>query len=449
MKKSFFLSLVTLAMAGFFTARAAAPDEPPKTDAPAAEKAAPESAGDDDVVPVTVSINPSARQPDPVALPAVFCKPGKHKACERIQEILLRDFSMSGFFEVLNPKSFIADRENESLKKTKWSDWFNVGAKYLIKVEASSSGDKFDLSLRLYDVSLKKTIHLKDEDLKGLSEKEVPRAVHGYVNRVIEAITGSPGFFGSSVVFSQKTSKTTRAIYAVGIDGTGRHVLAGGNTLNMFPSMVGGSLLYTSFRTGFPQLYLNGKRITKDKLHYRGARLSPGGGSIAAAASAGGQSDLFLLSTSGKIKKKLTDTWWDEVSPSWAPEGGQIAFVSNRTGGPQIYVMSAGGGSSRRLTYAGAYNSTPDFGPGGEVAFAGMDEGHSDIFVVDMESNVRRITQDQGSNKDPAFSPDGRHLVFVSSRGGGWRIWLATSDGRYQFQVTPRRGGYSTLFWAR
>jgi TolB protein len=411
--------------------------------------AAPLEAGvNPDEVPVTLTIVPSARELDPVAIPKLICS-GASASCTTVKDILTKDLTISGFFQVLDERSYITDMNTESLKRTKWDDWFNVGAKYLIKGKIEAAGDLLNVGLRLYDVSGKSIIDLDGQDTSGIKPDQLPKVVHYFVNEVIRAITGTPGLFGSQILFSQKSGKSTRAIYTIGIDGTAKHALAGGSTLNMFPSMTNGSMVYTSFKAGKPDIYINGKRVTRDSRHYRGARLSPDGSVLAVSADDGGQSDLFLMSTSGKIIRRLTKSWWDEVSPTWSPDGSMIAFVSNRSGGPQVYVMNKDGSGMRRVTMAGNYNSTPSFGPDGKIVFAGMDEGHSDIFVTDLEGNISRITQGQGSNKDPAFSPDGRHIVFVSSRGGGWRIWMATAEGRYQFQVTEKAGGYSTLFWVR
>ena len=72
-----------------------------------------------------------------------------------------------------------------------------------------------------------------------------------------------------------------------------------------------------------------------------------------------------------------------------------------------------------------------------------------DIFTVDLSGNLTRLTQDQGSNKDPTWSPDGRYVAFLSNREGGWKVWIMTDDGRYQFPISDSAGGYATPDWGR
>ena len=60
---------------------------------------------------------------------------------------------------------------------------------------------------------------------------------------------------------------------------------------------------------------------------------------------------------------------------------------------------------------------------------------------------VVRLTQDMGDNEDPTWSPDGRYLVFSSTRTGKSDLWLSTADGRYQTKITSG-GGWTQPSWA-
>ncbi|HIN86286.1 MAG TPA: protein TolB, partial [Myxococcales bacterium] len=104
--------------------------------------------------------------------------------------------------------------------------------------------------------------------------------------------------------------------------------------------------------------------------------------------------------------------------------------------------------NAKQLTITNNYNSTPHWGVNNLIVFAGMTASGSDIFTVDLSGNINRITQDQGTNLDPCWSPDGRYLAFVAIRKGkGKRIWISSADGRWQFPISKKSGSYSTLRW--
>lgn len=451
MKRKALLTLMMLTMSGLVGVASSeelpTPEPGPGTD-PAGSVA---TAWEDypAVDPILLSVGPGARALDPVAVPAATCRAGA-RWCETVVDVVSRDLAISGFFKILDPASYVADMSRESLDDTKWDDWFNVGAKYLIKVEVEGAGKgNFALSFRLFDVNLRKSIELEYQEA-AVSSKGVRRAVHKFVNEVIRVITGTKGPFGGAIAYALRTGQGSKGVFTISVDGMGTSARSPADSINMLPSLAYGHLIYTSFRPGEPAIFLDGKRISEPGRAYRGARLRPDGKMIAVSADSGaGQSDIFLMTLEGKLEQNLTEHWADEVSPAWSPGGGKLAFVSNRTGSPQIYVMNGDGSGQRRLTFAGGYNSTPDYGPDGLVVFAGMDEAHSDIFVVDQGGNISRITQDQGNNKDPTWSPDGRHIAFVSDRAGKPHIYIATADGRYQSPITQKGGHYSTLFWAR
>lgn len=397
---------------------------------------------------IHVVVGPSGSELQAIAVQSVGC-PQSGDGCARVVSTVSRDLELSGFFKVLDPDSFIADMSRETLAATNWPDWMNVGASWLVKFSVSGSGASAGVEFRLYDVNGKAQRTVKAQSFPGVGINGLRAAAHKFVNAVILEITGQPGIFGSRIVVSLKKDKDTRDIITMEMDGSGRDTVISNGSANMFPKWTrGGKLIYTSFESGLPQIYLGGKRLTDDGYEYRSSEMSPDGSRIVASVDMGEQSDLVLIDPkTGKIVQNLTETEWDEVSPTWSNGGNMIAFVSSKNGNPQIFIMNADGSGVRRLTMAGNYNTQPRFGPGNKVVFSGMDGFRSDLFFVDMEGNIARLTQNQGNNKDGAWSPDGRYLVFLSDRTGDWKVWIMTADGRWQFPITGDSGRFGTPDW--
>ncbi len=401
---------------------------------------------------IHVVVNPSGKALDPLAIYAPSCDKSLHALCKQATGWLTHDMRISGVFKVLNPKSFIADPAKESLGNTNWSAWVSVGARYLIKCRIRGTPKHVNVDFRLYSVVAKATIPVHWSHSANMGKKGLYKAVSSFADGVIQAVTGSRGLFDSRILYSVKLAGFERLIGAVNMDGTHRRVLVSNKTSNMFPAFgPGGRLLYTSFLPGIPSLYLGRHRLTRDKYQYRSAEYCASKGLIAASVDmGGGQSDIVLVDPkTGRVRKNLTHSAADEVSPSWSPDCKRIAYVSNVTSTLQIYVMDANGHHKRRLTMLGTYNTSPAFGKDGVVLFSGMDEFVYDIFSVDMKGHITRLTQNQGSNKDPAWSPDYRYAVFVSNRSGGWNLYVSTPDGRYQFKITHDGARYATPAWAR
>ena len=106
-----------------------------------------------------------------------------------------------------------------------------------------------------------------------------------------------------------------------------------------------------------------------------------------------GEQGLVVQSLDGEISYAITDDARD-TGPVWSPDGQQIAFTRRQHDHWEVYLVDAGGGNLRRLT------DTP-----------------------------RRPHGQPGNSAAPAWSPDGRHLAFLTDRTGEWQIWVMAADG--------------------
>ena len=144
-----------------------------------------------------------------------------------------------------------------------------------------------------------------------------------------------------------------------------------------------------------------------------------------------GNPEIYVVNRDGSGMRRLTYHPENDVTPTWAPSGNQIAFTSNRTGRPQIWIMNADGSGQQKITNE-SWCDRPTWSPApfNEIAYASQSGGGYDIRIYDFATrNTRTITDGIGSNESPAFSPNGRHLAFTSTRAGKAQI----------FTIAPRR----------
>jgi TolB protein len=114
-------------------------------------------------------------------------------------------------------------------------------------------------------------------------------------------------------------------------------------------------------------------------------------------------------------------------------------------------VMDADGLNQRRLTFgeSNADRATWSPAPYNEIAYAGQSGPGYDIRIFDVATGqTRTLTDGVGTNESPAFSPNGRHIAFVSSRQGKMHIFTMARDGRGLRQIT-RVGNNTYPNWSR
>ena len=129
---------------------------------------------------------------------------------------------------------------------------------------------------------------------------------------------------------------------------------------------------------------------------------------------------------------------------------GQIAFSSDRDGDQEIYVMDADGGNPRRLTNNRDGDWAPSWSPDGKhIVFLSGRDGHVDrhapipeIYVMDADGgNPQNLTNNPKADRSPSWSPDGKRIVFESDRDAGGNphsidIYVMDANGENQERLT-------------
>jgi Tol biopolymer transport system component len=171
------------------------------------------------------------------------------------------------------------------------------------------------------------------------------------------------------------------------------------------------------------------------------------------------EGDIFVVHADGTGRTQLTDHPAEDFDPVWSPDGTQIAFRSHRDDGDEeVYLMNADGSDQRNLSNAPNHGDySPAWSPDGEwIAFMSNRAGNNNIWVIQPDgSGLRQVTDIQGISEYPSWAPDGGRIAFnctfgriLSSGSGDFEICLVNFDGSDLIQITDTPGSNKFPAWS-
>jgi len=122
-----------------------------------------------------------------------------------------------------------------------------------------------------------------------------------------------------------------------------------------------------------------------------------------------------------------------------APDGLVVGVGSADQNVYEVVRDRSGAWSRAELATEGPFQDRqPTYSPDGRfLLFSSSRSGNLDIWRLDRETGeLMRLTDHEADDWDPAYSPDGRSLLFSSQRSGRFEVWMAGADGSSPRQVT-------------
>jgi len=156
--------------------------------------------------------------------------------------------------------------------------------------------------------------------------------------------------------------------------------------------------------------------------------------------------DIFEANPDGSGLVRLTDAGGYDAEGSYSPDGKSIVFCSERSGpgNLELYIMNADGTGVRKLTNApGCYNGGPFFSPDGKRVIFRSDrkkKDHLQVMVINVDgTGEKTLAEDlDWVQWGPFWHPDNRHIVYaaanhaVAGRPNYDIYWMNVDTGKFK-----------------
>jgi len=118
---------------------------------------------------------------------------------------------------------------------------------------------------------------------------------------------------------------------------------------------------------------------------------------------------------------------------AWTSDGESLIYKGCLGDQCGLYKINIDGSSPQQIT-EDLSDTNPAISPAGKfIAFMSEDDGNWDVYVMESNGTGRKqLTVDPTADGLPTWSPDGRTIAFVSDRSGEWAMWAMNADGSNQ-----------------
>lgn len=333
---------------------------------------------------VVVNINEGVMKPINIAL---HLTDGVHSLKDRFLEVVSNDLRSTGLFRIVPSAAFMQNLTGVH-QQPKFILWKTINTEYLMNAETKLKGGVFSVEFALYDISSSEKI--KVFSISG-DVKDWRKAAHKVSNAIYERIVGEVGYFDTKILYvdvrKDKRGLKRHRLAIMDQDGHNNQYLTSGNTIVLTPRFSPNGNEFSFF--SYKEKIVNGRRIPLTAQVYR--------------------YDLI-----NKRMIRGLNLQGMTYAPRYSPDGTNL-----------IFSLSEKTRNGRAVSSIFRYNI------------------HSQQLV--RITDARRFLCIDTS---PCYSPDGKHIVFNSDRGGSQQLYIMDADGSNVRRLSYGKGRYATPVWS-
>ena len=393
----------------------------------------------------------------------ITASPDAAESAKTVSEVLWADLAFEREFYLIPRDTYSTVPAARSPEQIPFQAWRELGADAVVFGSVQKSGTNVTAQVRLFNVRTRQSVFSKE--YTGTNPRLIAHTAADEIHQQQRALKGVAR---TKLAFSSDRNRESLAgpvknrdvkeIYISDYDGANQRRITTTRDLNITPvwSPDARAIAYTSYRKIVPDIFVSlvYQGILQNPTKGQGSNFlpifAPDGKQMAFMSNRDGNPEIYVMNVDGSNVRRITNNPAGDATPTWSPSGTQLAFTSDRSGTPQIYIVSTDGSNLRRLTTSESYADRPTWSPAprNEIAFAARSGPGFDIKVYDLAGGqTRQLTFGEGTNESPAYSPNGRHIAFTTTRYGRVQVATMTWDGRDVKQVT-RDGNNWTPSWS-
>lgn len=173
--------------------------------------------------------------------------------------------------------------------------------------------------------------------------------------------------------------------------------------------------------------------------------------------------DIFLLSIDGKHESRLIEHPADDFPLCWSPDGKSLFFASDRTGTLDAWVIQVVDNKPQGRPKL-IRKDIGQFWPMGTTRkgsfYYGIHFRMDDVYIATFDPQTGKILSQpekatqrfEGSNTSPDWSPDGKYLAYISSRGprpiSRDVLCIRSIETGEERELLPKLGGFGYPRWS-